>query len=57
MSLHNCGDIIVKNNIMNVVVLPNSIFTLTGYADPSHADTSDSKPDIIPAKSSNDANK
>lgn len=45
MNLHNCSDIIVKNNIMDVIVPPNCIFTMTGYEDPSHAGTSEIKPE------------
>jgi O-glycosyl hydrolase len=45
VTLHKYGDISVKNNKMDVIVSPNSIFTLTGYADASHAGSSGSKPE------------
>jgi O-glycosyl hydrolase len=45
LNFHKGGNIILKNNIMNVILPPNCIFTLIGFADSSHVDVSGSKPE------------
>ncbi len=45
MNLHNCGNIIVTNNILNINVPPDCIFTLTGYTDTTQTGASGSKPE------------
>jgi len=45
MNLHKTGDIILKNNILNMSLPPDCIFTLTGSPESNHAGPTGVKPE------------